>query len=168
MTYIIRDMTSGDLVGSPFTRSPFSWNGDHGECRTKIAHGLELKDEQGNVLQRVYEIEETITGTGSDVSYGDPTYDDVNDRVTRTITKSQTQADIDFEATAYVRNRKAGYMAAVLGAKSYEDFGDAVDGVGFVLDAVIAEMAARGDSETQEFADLLTAIAAVKAAYPKP
>ena len=80
MTYIIRDMVSGDLVGSEITRSPFSWHGDNGECRTKPVHGLELKDGE-TVIQKLYEINDA-QGSAYKTA-GALSYDSGSDSVTR-------------------------------------------------------------------------------------
>lgn len=169
MSYILRDMVNGGFLGSPFT-SLTHWHGTTDRNEMVLAHGLEyVKGE--TVLQKVYAIEETSEGEGSDLAVGDPAYDSGNDRVTRHTVKSKSAADLQREATQWVRDRSAGYEQTVLEMKGFpEALGDKITGLGFVMDAVIAELYAirQGAAMTAEFGELLTRIAAVKQAIPKP
>jgi hypothetical protein len=82
--------------------------------------------------------------------------------------EAKAEKEAAYTATQYIRQRKEAYRNTILSAKNYEDFGDYTDGVGFLLDAMIAEMVARGTPVTPEFTALVQAIAAVKQAIPKP
>ena len=95
--FIIRDMVSGALLGEPFNGT-VSWYGyPNSICQNATQHGLVFRP--GEVtLQKVYKIEEIVSGSGSVVTYGAPTYVNAGDKVTRTKTFSQSQADIDAAA----------------------------------------------------------------------
>lgn len=165
--FIIRDMVGGEFLGEPFASNRFKWHGTNDICMTRIEHGLEYKPEE-TVLQRVYEIVDLpVTGAGSIVIYGAPTYDIDNDRVTRTVTKEKSGSDIASEKSQWVRDRADAYEASIHEMKGYPQ-GNKITGLGFVVDAVIAELVARGGPATPEFAELLKRIAAVKQAHPKP
>lgn len=68
--------------------------------------------------------------------------------------------------SSHIPARRAAWLRAMRQAKGYR--GDWVDGLGFVLDAVIAELAARGPAATQEFQALLDMRDAIKLEYPRP
>jgi hypothetical protein len=167
--FIIRDMVTGDLLGSPITSLVF-WPGTPDRCEMVLQHGLEYRPGD-TVLQKVYAIEETSEGEGSARVVGDPVYDEENDRVTRHTVRSKSDTDIALAATQWVRDRSAGYEATIFEMKGVPaSVGDKVMGLGFVVDALVAEVYAirQGQAMTGEFAELLTRIAAVKQANPKP
>lgn len=62
------------------------------------------------------------------------------------------------------RRRRRRDFALELGA----DPGDEISTLGDVLDVVIRELRARGESATPEFATLVAKIDAIKARHPKP
>lgn len=165
--FILRNMATGETLGEAFNSSPFKWHGTNDECRTQIAHGLEYKP-GSIVLQRVYRVVDLDpTGEGSVAVYGPPTLDEQNDRYTRTVTRSKSSSDLYQDAREWIAARKAGYRDAVLTLKHHPN-GDYTDGIGFVIDAIITELVARGNPATPEFGAILQAIAAVKQANPKP
>jgi hypothetical protein len=167
MMYVIRDMAVGGVLRGPFNEFPFVWPGTNDECRTQLAHGLEYKP-GSIVLQRVYRLVDLPpTGQGSVVTYGDPELDEDGDRYTRAVTLSRSQDDIYRDERSWITSRKTGYRDAVLSLKGHPN-GDFVDGIGFVIDAILTEIVARGSVQTAEFGSLLQAIAAVKQANPKP
>ena len=164
--FILRDMVSGETLGKPFNSSPFKWHGTEDECRTQLSHGLEYKP-GSVVLQRVFAIVDLApTGDGSIVTYGDLEFDQGNDRYTRSVVLSKSNRDNYNAARAWIRARKNGYRDAVLTLKGHPN-GDYTDGIGFVLDAILSEMVARGAPVTKEFGDLINVIATVKQANPK-
>lgn len=63
-----------------------------------------------------------------------------------------------------VRQQRRGAYIAELGK---EPTSDPVEVIGDVLDVVIAELAERGPSQTEEFSDMLRKIAAIKSRHPK-
>jgi hypothetical protein len=167
MMFVIRDMGTGALVGSPFSGA-FTWHGTSDRCEMLPAHGLEYRPGE-TVLQKVYAIEETSEGEGSDSVVGDPVYVSGTDTVTRHTVRSKSASDLAFEATQWVRDRADDYEREVFDMKGLPPgVGNKVTGLGFTVDAIIAELAARGEPATAEFAELLTRIAAVKQAVPKP
>ena len=166
--YIIRDTVSGVLLGSPFSNNKFKWHGTDAICLTRLEHGLT------HDTQKVYEIVETSEGAGSVVTVG-LTYNETTDKVTRHTVRSKSQADLDAEAlaeaTAWLPARANGYAAEIADMKGLPaGMVDKVSAAGFVLDSVVAEIVAirTGKPMTPEFTELLTRIAAVKAANPKP
>lgn len=110
--FIIRDMITGALVGQAFAAGgPFSWYGVNLLCLMAPAHGLQLKSAAGEqLLQQVYEIvDQAPTGAGTIVTHGTPTYDEGEDRVTRTVTLSLDPAVVAAEQEAIARaNFRAG------------------------------------------------------------
>jgi len=68
--------------------------------------------------------------------------------------------------SSHIPARRAAWLRGMGQAKGYR--ADWVDGLGFVVDAIIAEMAARGEAETAEFQAVLDMRDAIKAAHPKP
>jgi len=167
MSFILRDTVSGDLLGEPFDGA-FVWHGTTDRCAMIAQDGLEYVL-GATVLQRVYEIAEKRKGAGSVAVAGEPIYNNKTDTVSRHTIYSRSQLDLAVDATAWARTRANGYVAAIAGVKGFPpELADKVTVIGFVLDAIITEMAARGASETQEFADIIAAIAAVKLSIPKP
>jgi hypothetical protein len=98
MSYIVRDMNTGELIGGIVSSSPFTWPETQDECRTQLAHGLEYKGGGDSVIQKLYEIIDLpAVGNGSNTVMGEPTYDAEGDRVTRTVTKTPTIEDVRAE-----------------------------------------------------------------------
>lgn len=98
--FIIRDMQAEVLVGDVFGGGRFKWYGVNAYCEMAVAHGLQLTDNNGTVLQQVYEIDEVVSGSGSVVVYGTPVYNSGDDSVSRTVTRSKapvTPGDIQAE-----------------------------------------------------------------------
>jgi hypothetical protein len=177
MNYVIRDMISGERVGSVITSSPFVWPGTADECRTNITNGLEYKGGGDEVLQRVYRLDDLEpTGAGSVVELGEPVFDEDGSRYTRAVTKTKSSDDLYADQRAWVSNRRQAYRAAILALNDFER-GDLIDGVGFVLDAaltmqvnivqalVAANIPVTVDPKWQA---QLQAVLAVKAQFPKP
>ena len=102
--FIIRDMQSGQLVGSQFGGGRFQWHGVASFCETAAVPGLQLKSEDGNgLLQQVYQIVDLVEGSGEIAAYGEPEYDGPTDRVTRVVTLSPAPPQLDTSNRAQAR-----------------------------------------------------------------
>jgi len=91
MTFILRDMVGGGLLGDPFTGTVV-WHGTNDRCEMVTVHGLEYRTGE-TVLQKVYQIIDQESGDGPLITIGEPTYDAENDRVTRSLTHSHPVLD---------------------------------------------------------------------------
>lgn len=92
MSFIIRDMVGGELLGGAFDSGPIRWFGTSDIAPINPAPDLQYFGGGESLLQQVYEIVNQNTGYGSIVSYGDPIYNANDDTVTRTVTFSQDAA----------------------------------------------------------------------------
>lgn len=74
------------------------------------------------------------------------------------------------DAVQYIEDRKVGYIAQTMAAKSYD--GDPIDGLGFWIDAIMTwaeqEIDAGRLQTTPEMDALFSIRSTVKTTYPKP
>lgn len=89
-------ITATNVLSTPFNPGEFNWqSGDH--CGTAAADGLTRKNGD-TIVEQVHTLVDVPSGAGSIVTYGSPTYS--NGVVSRTVTRSKTQAELNKDADA--------------------------------------------------------------------
>ncbi len=148
--FIIRDMQTGLLVGSPFTGTRIKWYGSNDVCDMTSPHGAEWKNGGDVVVQKVYEIIELTAGSGPSRSVGAPVYDSGQNRVTRTTTLSDPA--LSGAAKTAAVNAEADRRLLLAYPMSEQIWG------ALRASQIIAKKAIQGQNLTQGETNTLTAI----------